>query len=122
MTAETRKESPAAAVPDVKAAEAGASEAGAGASTDAVEQAGFRQLYEIREGLSPACSICMNECGYARRPTFMRCVHFACEDCLITWLNYQRAQALRDRHHVDLFRRRVALHRLPWRHRACALC
>jgi hypothetical protein len=70
-----------------------ASEAGAGASTDAVEQAGFRQLYEIREGLSPACSICMNECGYARRPTFMRCVHFACEDCLITWLNYQRAQA-----------------------------
>ena len=25
-------------------------------------------------------------CGYDQRPTFMRCSHFACEDCLVLWV------------------------------------
>jgi len=69
----------------------------AGAGMDAsetVKQSGFTQLYEIEQGGSPMCCICQEGCGYVKSPTFMRCAHFGCEDCIVKWLQFERSQQL----------------------------
>eukprot|EP00960_Hanusia_phi_P033229 750354-Hanusia_phi.AAC.2 len=54
-----------------------------------VQQRGFSELFEIEQGGAPKCCICLNGCDYSKRPTFMRCAHFACEECLIHWLSWR---------------------------------
>ena len=67
--------------------------AGAGQSTeDTIQQSGFQQLYEIELGESPKCCVCQEGCGYTQRPTYMRCAHFACEDCIVRWVMYERSK------------------------------
>ncbi|XXQ29804.1 RING-type domain-containing protein [Plasmodiophora brassicae] len=48
-----------------------------------VEQSGFASLAEIMEGKAPPCSICYQP---VQQPTFTRCVHLACADCICTWV------------------------------------
>jgi len=69
--------------------------AGAGQSTeDTIQQSGFQQLYEIELGEAPKCCVCQEGCGYSQRPTYMRCAHFACEDCIVRWVMYERSKNL----------------------------
>ena len=57
--------------------------------------AGAAQLYEIELGQSPKCCVCQEGCGYEQKPTYMRCAHFACEECLVRWAMYERSKNLR---------------------------
>jgi len=67
--------------------------AGAGKATeDTIQQSGFQQLYEIEMGGSPNCCVCQDGCGYEQRPTYMRCAHFACEECIVRWVMYERSK------------------------------
>jgi SNF2 family DNA or RNA helicase len=53
-------------------------------SSDSVEQNGFSNLQKIMEGdTSATCAICY---GPVKRPTFTRCVHLACAECICSWL------------------------------------
>ena len=67
--------------------------AGAGQSTeDTIQQSGFQQLYEIELGQRPKCCVCQDGCGYEQKPLYMRCAHFACEQCLLRWAMYERSK------------------------------
>ena len=52
-------------------------------SSESVEQNGFSNLQKIMEGDSTTCAICY---GPVYRPTFTRCVHLACAECICSWL------------------------------------
>lgn len=68
--------------------------AGAGLNaSETVDQSGFQQLMEIEQGGAPTCCVCQEGCGLASRPTFMRCAHFACEDCIVQWVRFEQSKS-----------------------------
>ena len=57
-----------------------------------VQQRGFSELFEIENGGAPKCCVCLDGCDYSKRPTFMRCAHFGCEDCILHWLTWRETR------------------------------
>jgi hypothetical protein len=49
-------------------------------------------LPALRQGGSPTCCVCQDGCPLSSRPTFMRCAHFACEDCIVQWVRFEQSK------------------------------
>eukprot|EP00943_MAST-04B_sp_MAST-4B-sp1_P009028 g9028.t1 len=92
------------------------------ASENSVEQNGFSSLQQIMEGQMPLCSICYTP---VVRPTFTRCVHLACAECMCSWLqaapmlDIDAAQRFRSRQ-MALSRNAIDVERE--KHAPCMLC
>ena len=92
------------------------------ASERSVEQNGFSSLQQIMEGKVPTCSICYQP---VVRPTFTRCVHLACAECICSWLqaapmlDIDAAQRARSRQ-MAMLRNAVNVERE--KHAPCMLC
>ena len=92
------------------------------ASERSVEQNGFSSLQQIMEGKVPSCSICYQP---VVRPTFTRCVHLGCAECICSWLqaapmlDIDAAQRARSRQ-MAMLRNAVNVERE--KHAPCMLC
>jgi len=57
---------------------------GSNLSATVCEQSGFQGLNELQEGRKPTCCICL---APVDEPTVTRCVHLACNKCILAWLD-----------------------------------